>query len=183
MSSAIGSVTSCGPSALNADSFGKIRLVSTGNDWFDHVVDVDMDQYKVITGEGCRIGTWGLVTCFAVCMRGKTNKGIPVLGLFHTTHADPIEDVFKMLNTAMIDKGCVRQSIEVFVVGGLPPSENNSAGTGKEQAEVLALQYENIQGTRFNISENEEDPVNVVLTSDGLFVSKKDLYEHPEAEL
>lgn len=154
-----------------------IRVVTDEKCWFYELVDVGMDKFIVMSGNE-KLATRGLGPCFAICMKGVNKKQIPVLGMCHTSHLVPLEDVLSDLKQAMVDEGCIKRSLETFVIGGQNPSKENSEGNLEEEALVVSLTEKyNVKGTLFNLVETEEESLSVVFTPEGLYVSKRELYE------
>jgi len=127
-----------------------IQVINKEFAWFYQIPDIDMDRFMVLTGNGA-LGTSGVGPCFAVCLRGKTITATPVLGLCHTSHIINFKAVLRELIQRMIYRGCVKKTIEIFVVGGEAPSKELPFGTILEQNEVVDLADDyNIQGAKFN---------------------------------
>jgi hypothetical protein len=62
--------------------------------------------------------TEGVFYCTAFCMRGKTEKGTLVRGLYHWDSLTPAQDVFKLLKKTMIkNHGVQKRSISTVLVG------------------------------------------------------------------
>ncbi|MBS0624760.1 MAG: hypothetical protein JSS32_01770 [Verrucomicrobia bacterium] len=160
---------------------------------FDDIPNVDMDKMLITIGDGNFLGTDSLGACIAICLRGETKDDVPILALWHRTPASdlPFEEGIHRLKHKMYQMGCdLLSNIEVFAIGGQNPSSSNSVkespqspsslvssptpGTLEEEADLLEkAQHLNIQGVLFNFSESQREPLEVVLTSSKIFVSKQ----------
>lgn len=131
------------------------------------------------------LGTLGVASCFAICLRGRTEANIPVLALIHTDHTTPFTHFVNHVITHMMLEGALGESIEVIVVGGAPP-DMGYTGTLREEVEVFYLALIgafNIAAIHFNMVRNEiDDDLCVVLTPEDVFVNRNDLYATPPSE-
>ena len=180
MSCSIGATSSLTP--VNYDIFGsqQIRVITNEICWFYEMPDVGADEFMVLAGNE-KVGTRRLGSSFEICMRGRTNGNVPVLGLRCTNHHTNIQKVLSDLKEEMIKEGCRKNTIETFVIGGRPPSQEHPEGNIQEENEVLALkEKENIRGTLFNLAERQEETLSVVLTPEMIYVSKRGLYDPPD---
>ncbi len=174
------------PEFMGLTTSNKIQVIKNGFYWFYQMPDIGMDKYGIAVGHDAKLGTTGVATCFAICLRGRTAENEPVLGLCHASpeHASPdhdIESIVNNLKNKMRSQGCV-SDVEVCIVGGCLETEDNPRGTFLEEANILNLAKQmNVQAVRFNLPGYEQN-VNVVLTPDQIYASKSQLFKGLNAD-
>lgn len=148
----------------------------TKTDWFGKQPDISEERFMVASGKDAILCTSGLAICFAVCARGKTKAGVPVLAMAHAVDNVLVIKNVQFLKRELMRKGCLPETIDSFVVGGGRYPEASS-----ENGEKLVAQKtkeERILESALNLTQGEEDdPVNVVFTADKLYLSKEPLFE------
>jgi len=151
--------------------------------WYYDLPNVYSDNYMVIVSEDGFLGTTGLGTCFAICARGQTKEGIPVLGLSHSTSVTMNTKKYEVcaLKDEMIKKGCVAKTIDTYVVGG-GRFGGKDGSTKKMEQEFLDLKKQGeITDVALNLTRSEDEEINVVFTSKSLYIAKaKSLFEASE---
>lgn len=155
----------------------KIRFVAHTGMLFTGVPDIGMDRFLV--SNGSFLGTRGIGPCFAICAMGHAVTNTPVLGLCHTSHIFPFEDVVaKLKGEMMAHEAAINDEIEIYVVGGQVPTAE-TPGTLDEELEVVSrVHSEHIRGVLFNQTKGDDDTdsLSVVLTPDEIVVSKDLLF-------
>ena len=142
--------------------------------------DIGMDKFMIIVPSGKEgLATSAVASCFAICLRGKTEKGESLIGFCHTSHIYNLELVLYSLTQEMIKKSCISNTIEIFILGGqLTILTDNTEEEFKLITEVLQEEMEaleltsiyNIVGLKFNITEEDEE-LHIVLTADKIYYS------------
>src|SRR3990170_5073588 len=162
--------------------FGKNKLQAYPTEYFPStfaIPDIGMDCYKT-TKTADKLGSSGLGPCFAICSKGKDLSGRVVLGMCHMSHLIDFQEALEILKNQMIKDGCIQKSIETIVIGGKKPDPNNDnyPGTSAEEQRVVELaQEQNISAAIFNPVEEQESSVDVLMTKDGVFISKNDIFK------
>ena len=143
--------------------------------WCYDLPDISMDRYTVVVSKDPVLGTSGLASCFAIGARGKTKDGTPCLGLAHTSHGLTSERVIEILKKKMCEKGCLAKSIELFVAGG---GRFDEGSTEEMEEEIQSLaKKKGIVATALNLSSDEDETASALMTQNGMFWSKKRLFE------
>jgi hypothetical protein len=141
--------------------------------------DIDMDDFIIIPSTEVAIGTCGAATCFAICFRGRTNEGQSFIGIAHTSHVCNMKQfVLPMLKNKMIERGCMENTIEFFVLGGVIVADEPGTNSIETMEETLVIAEEyNIKGIRFNHSVNGFKDFNVLMTADKIYYSTKVFFD------
>ncbi|WP_186140993.1 XopAK family type III secretion system effector [Burkholderia gladioli] len=138
---------------------GRIRRAPESQNYlFQHVVDVGMDEPRVIRqSEGSTIGTDGLGPCIAICARGIDASGQAVLGIYHYSGAiETPTEAMRTLDDMMREKGAVQTHYSL--IGGMITPEEHQSGSYQSEREFLSLTGSyNIEGVRLHVSEGEHD--------------------------
>ena len=105
--------------------------------------DVGTDRFQVASGKQ-PLATSRAGPCFVLCLKGErdsfTQEKVSkesVRALSHITHIFPIGNVLKSIKDEMEDRGCDRNSIRTYVIGGI---EKNNID---EAVEILDMAKEN----------------------------------------
>jgi hypothetical protein len=144
---------------------------------FSPMPDVDMSKkFVVSTTEFSQIGTTGVCDCLAYCMRGQTSQRETFLGIAHSPGEDP-ETVIQSLSNEFLEKGCLKDTLSIYVIGGVLPHIHNEYGSVEDEIQVLSLSKKYpIRGVCFNKGLGEEIPLSIVLSADGLYFSKNPIF-------
>ena len=136
-------------------------------------VDVGADRYAVcLTGKNTCLGTSGIRSNLVVCGRGKNENGVTFLTLANTSSKvkSPSELMF-LLNTELEARGCLKNSIGFYLIGGSLDAWGNSIESQEKFLELTG--HFPIQGIRFNlVSSTQPESLSVVLTENEIYYSK-----------
>ena len=149
------------------------------------IPEVEMGETRVVTGP--MIGTHGVSACHVICVRGETPEGLKVLGMSHHCLEKPCVSLEK-LKVCLLKYGCGSESIEFFIIGGMPDSllkededeeldseaedlasidrsSNDSDTSTQKEFKSLADRY-NIKEIKFNVVEKSASiqSIDVILT-------------------
>jgi|GEM_PF-5536516 len=141
---------------------------------------VQENRYRLITTNDKykELAAYGVGPCFAIASIAENTLGNTCLALSHTNHAIPIKGILSQIEDDMEEKGCSKDLIRHYVIGG-QTKDWNLSGTEKQQKEVLEIQEKNefnIVECNFNITKGEES-LDIVLTKNHLFYSKEPLFK------
>jgi hypothetical protein len=149
-----------------------------------NVKDLDLDESDVInatTGEFRSIGTKGLSTCIAICVRGQNACGDQILGLHHYSGCADAGQVFADIDNKMRSHGSPIN--KYYLVGGMILSEESGMGSYQTEKELLSLRDRyDIRGAKLHPLEGEYGPkgeenmISVVVSPEGIYFSKMNLY-------
>ena len=140
---------------------------------FEITEDIDMDDENVfvVSVEECPyLGTSGLATCFAVASRGVTKEDEIYIGLAHINLIPP-KEVLEGMTRALRQEGCLENSIEFSIIGGMLPhreedGDNDTSFLRQKEFITLKDKY-NIQSVYFNHIKGATGSLSVVMTKDG----------------
>lgn len=157
--------------------FNCVQIIEVDDDFpgipSNHLIpDVGEDKKLVVSASQCPyLGTSGVVDCLTYCGRGKTNTGEIYLGMAHSPGNKP-KDVLESITESFLSKGCLKETLEFYVVGGVEPYDENKYGSLKDEMKVLKLSKEHpILGVSFNIAIGEMTSLAIILTEKNIYFS------------
>ncbi len=148
------------------------------NTSFSPMPDVGMCKKLIASANTySHLGTSGVVGCLVYCCRGKTAQGEVILALAHSP-GHPPRDVLESLMEDMKLKACIKDTVEIYVIGGIAPSDDDIDGSIEEEREVLLLAKKfPLRGVVFNVAELDRTTLDVVISSTGVYYSLSRIFE------
>ena len=148
----------------------------------EHFRFVDEGDFVIAIGNNWALGTAGVTNYIATCLIGVNRHGTSVLGLCHTT-SPLIKKVLTQMQKEMVHRGAVEATIEIFAVGRVAPLKNSRGPLLEEVELVMLAEKMNIKGVKFNLTEGEEDSLDVIFTAQKIRISKKALFNCADESL
>lgn len=139
--------------------------------------DINIDRYKITKSDEKCLATTGVTTCFAICFRGKNKLDQTYRGLYHYSNVYPLNSVLLFLKAKLVYKGCSKDSIEFYILGGRIVGDAPDYATLKFMKESLSIAEKmNICGIRFNHSIEPESNFQILFTADKIYYSSQDFF-------
>lgn len=164
------------------DFFAEFSALSIRN-----TPNVDMDKMLVTCGKTKSLATDGVGAGMVFCARAWSAEQRPILGLWHRSGGSDvsfIDGIIELRGRILEKRFDPHLNIELFVIGGQKPDpQSDTPGNLEEEAEILSLINQGlVTSVLFNYSQNEDEPLEVVLTPNKLYVSKQSLFERSSDE-
>jgi hypothetical protein len=138
-----------------------------------------VDEYKIIPSSKGSLVARNLLSSFAICIKGEDKYSKPFIGLKCTSHLMYLESVIQYLKSQMIEKGCLEETLKIFILGGKIVSENPGENNLSyfTQALKLSVQCKIIKAMRFNHSLDPHKSFHVLFTAKKTYYTTKCFFD------